>query len=122
MRIAARIACMLALLGFAPPAFVHHSAAPFDHDKVTTITGTVREFNWMNPHASFTVEVAAADGSVTLWSIEMNSPNNLVHDGWRRSTLKAGDKVTVRLNPLRDGRPGGWYLAIDLPDGRHLGP
>jgi hypothetical protein len=51
----------------------------------------------------------------------MNGPNNLVRAGWKRSTIKPGDKVTVTLNPLRDGRPGGWYLGITLADGRALG-
>jgi hypothetical protein len=50
----------------------------------------------------------------------MNGPSNLIHEGWKRSTLKPGDKVTVTINPLRDGRPGGWYVAITLPDGTTL--
>ena len=71
----------------------------------STITGTVTEFNWTNPHASFKVDVPNAAGKVESWAIEMNSPNNLVRDGWKRTTIKAGDKVTVKINPLRDGRP-----------------
>ena len=61
------------------------------------------------------------DGKTATWSIEMNGPNNLVRAGWKRTTIKAGDKVTVTVNPLRDGRPGGWYLGITLADGRTLG-
>jgi hypothetical protein len=109
-----------ALLG-AALAQAHHSSAPFDQQKTTTITGIVREFNWVNPHSSFKVEVTRADGAPEIWSVEMNSPNNLIRQGWKRTTLRPGDRVTVVLHPLRDGRPGGWYLAIDLPDGRHLG-
>jgi hypothetical protein len=110
-----------ALLAVASPAWVHHSGAMFDREKQTTITGTVTEFNWTNPHASFRVDVPNAQGKMESWAIEMNSPNNLVHSGWKRSTLKPGDKVTVKINPLRDGRPGGLYVGITLPDGKYLG-
>jgi len=87
----------------------------------STITGTVTQFNWTNPHASFRVDVADAAGKVESWAIEMNSPNNLIHQGWKRSTIKNGDKVTVKINPLRDGRPGGLYIGITLPDGKYIG-
>jgi Family of unknown function (DUF6152) len=111
-----------ALLAFATiVASAHHSGAMFDREKQVTITGTVTEFTWTNPHASFRIDVPNAEGKVESWAIEMNSPNNLVHAGWKRSTIKAGDKVTVKINPLRDGRPGGLYLGITLPDGKYLG-
>ncbi|HEU4626736.1 MAG TPA: DUF6152 family protein [Steroidobacteraceae bacterium] len=110
-----------ALLAFAAVASAHHSGAMFDREKEITITGTVTEFTWTNPHASFRVDVPNAEGKVESWAIEMNSPNNLVHAGWKRSTIKAGDKVTVKIHPLRDGRPGGLYVGITLPDGRYLG-
>lgn len=102
------------------PGWSHHSGAMFDRTKTTTITGTVSEFNWTNPHSSIKVEVTT-NGKTESWAIEMNSPNNLVREGWKRTTLKAGDKVTLTINPLRDGKPGGWYLGIRLPDGRQLG-
>ena len=109
------------ILAFSTPAFVHHSGAMFDREKVVTVTGTVTEFNWQNPHASFRVDVPNAKGQSESWAIEMNSPNNLVHIGWKRSSIKAGDKVTVKINPLRDGRPGGIYIGITLADGKYLG-
>ena len=109
------------ILAFSTPAFVHHSGAMFDREKVVTVTGTVTEFNWQNPHASFRVDVPNPKGQVESWAIEMNSPNNLVHIGWKRSSIKAGDKVTVKINPLRDGRPGGLYIGITLADGKYLG-
>jgi hypothetical protein len=110
----------MALL-FSAPALVHHSGAMFDREKVITITGTVTEFNWTNPHASFRLDVPNAAGKVESWAVEMNSPNNLVHLGWKRSSIKAGDKVTAKINPLRDGRPGGLYIGITLTDGKYLG-
>ena len=109
------------LLMVSTPAWVHHSGAMFDRSRTTTISGTVTEFNWTNPHSSFKVEVMNAEGKPEIWAIEMNSPNNLVREGWKRTSIKAGDKVTVTINPLRDGQPGGWYVGIVLPDGSHLG-
>ncbi len=120
-----QLAPIIAILGAifmvaSPPAWVHHSGAMFDRTRTIQITGIVTEFNWANPHSSFKVEVTGGGGKVETWAVEMNGPNNLVHEGWKRTTIKAGDKVTVTVNPLRDGRPGGWYVAIALPDGKSL--
>jgi hypothetical protein len=84
------------------------------------ITGTVKAFNWTNPHSSFSVEAPDASGAPALWAVEMNSPNNLIRQGWTRVTINPGDKVTAEVNPLRDGRPGGLYVGITLPDGKTL--
>jgi len=108
------------LLGVATPAWVHHSGAMFDATKEQTIVGTITEFNWTNPHSSFKVAVKNAAGKEDIWAIEMNSPQNLIPQGWKRTTLKQGDKVTVVVRPLRDGKPGGSYMSITLADGRTL--
>jgi Family of unknown function (DUF6152) len=121
MRSAVVVALTVVMLVMARPAWVHHSGAMFDRTKETKITGTVTEFQWTNPHASFKVDVLGDDGKTETWSIEMNGPNNLIRAGWKRTTIKPGDKVTVTINPLRDGRPGGWYLGITLADGKTLG-
>lgn len=109
------------LMAVSTPAYVHHSGAMFDRNKEITLTGTISEFTWMNPHSSFKVSVPNADGKAEVWAIEMNGPNNLVRLGWKRTTIKTGDKVTVTINPLRDGQLGGWYRGIKLPDGTMLG-
>jgi len=106
----------LLFLGVSPPAWVHHSGAMFDRTRTVDISGTVKEFLWINPHSSFKVET----GDAQIWAIEMNAVSTLVHEGWKRNTIKPGDKVTVTVNPLRDGRPGGLYVAIKLADGRVL--
>ncbi len=98
-------------------ADAHHSFAMFDQSKQVTVAGTVREFQWTNPHAFIEVE----DAQGKTWGIELNSPNNLVRQGWKRTILKSGDKISVTLNPLRDGRPGGLFNAVTLPDGKVLG-
>ena len=125
MKIFARAVISLAaacgLVVMAGAAQAHHSGAMFDRTKEVTITGTVKEFNWTNPHANFAVEVMKPDGSGELWGVEMNSPNNLVREGWTRTTIAAGDKVSVLINPLRDGKPGGVYVAVTLPSGRTIG-
>lgn len=109
-----------ALLGTAV-AFAHHSGAMFDSAKEQTLVGTISEFNWVNPHSSFKVNVKGPDGAEVVWAIEMNAPQNLVRQGWKRTTLKTGDKVTVVVHPLRDGKPGGSFVAITLADGTRLG-
>ncbi len=116
-----RLALGIALLGASAPAWVHHSGAMFDSAKEQTIAGTITEFNWVNPHSSFKVNVKGADGSDVVWAIEMNAPQNLVRQGWKRTTLKSGDKVSVVVHPLRDGQPGGSFVGITLADGTKLG-
>ena len=105
----------------ATSVFAHHSPVMFDRSKKQTITGTVKEFVWTNPHASIQVEVVNAQGGTDVWGVEMNSPNNLVKQGWKSTLLKGGDKVSVVGNPLRAGEHGLLFLSIKLPDGRVLG-
>ena len=64
--------------------------------------------------------VTGSDGKEVHWSIELNSPNNLKRQGWARSSLKAGDQVSVTLNPLRNGKTGGLFNSVVLPDGKVL--
>jgi hypothetical protein len=112
---------LLCLLAVVPPAFAHHSGAMFDTSRKVDVSGTIIDFNWSNPHANFKVNVEKPGGTSEVWAVEMNSPNNLVREGWKRTTLKPGDKVTVTVRPLRDGTPGGQYVSIVLADGRTLG-
>ncbi len=107
----------LALAG-APPAFAHHSFAMFDRDRQVTLTGTVHDFQWTNPHAWIEIDVPNAQGATDKWGIELNSPNNLARQGWRSNLLHPGDKVTVVLNPLRSGEKGGLFLQATLADGK----
>ena len=109
-------ALTLAALSTAPVA-AHHSFAMFDRAKTVVLKGTVLEFQWTNPHSW--IELDVANGPQTgKWGIELNSPNNLTRQGWRRSSLKAGDVVTVTINPLRDGKKGGLFNSVVLPDGK----
>jgi len=98
------------LLGAAAtPALSHHSFAMFDTRSEVTLSGTVREFQWTNPHGWLQLEAQGIE-----YSIELGSPNSMSRRGWRRTTFKPGDKVTAVINPMRDGSPGGALVyALD---------
>lgn len=114
------LAAVAPMLVIAPaPALAHHSFAMFDQTKIVTLEGTVGEFQWTNPHAFIELDVPNG-GKVTRWALELNSPNNLTRQGWHRTSVKPGDKVTIRANPLRSGKPGGLFLDLKFPDGKVL--
>jgi hypothetical protein len=110
----------LALALVAGPALAHHSFAMFDMKKEATVQGVVTDFRWTNPHAWMLVDAPGPNGSKVNWSFEMTSPNNLVLSGWRRSSLKPGDKVTVTYHPLQNGKSGGALVKVVLPDNKVL--
>ncbi len=105
----------------AVPVLAHHSFVMFDTSKKVTLTGTVTSFEWTNPHVYIEMDVPEEAGGVKHWSIELGSPSILRGSGWKHTSLKAGDKVTLTINPLKNGNPGGLLLQADLPDGRKLG-
>ena len=102
-----------ALAGPTAPADAHHSFAMFDPSKARTLKGTVKEFRWVNPHVSLFV-LAETTGAPEVWAVELTSPGNLTRLGWSRKSLKAGDKVLVEINPLRDGQHGGGFRKVTL--------
>jgi hypothetical protein len=108
-------------------AYAHHSTSAFDNEKVIKLEGTVTQVRWINPHASFKLEADASEGPDGLWTVEMTAPNALMRVGWKRTTLKEGDKVTVFINPLKnaitlnDGSQGGLYVGVITADGSTLG-
>ena len=99
----------------------HHSATMFDVAKVIEIKGKVKELQWTNPHIWIQIEVQPASGSKQEWSIEGGGPNSLSRNGWRPTTFKPGDEVTLRVNPMRDGSPGGLFVGAKFADGKTLG-
>jgi Family of unknown function (DUF6152) len=111
------------MVAWAPvgASYAHHSFAMFDQSKQVTLKGTVTEFQWANPHAWIHIDVPNADGLKESWQVELNSPNNLKRQGWKSSSVKPGDRVTLVLNPLKDGSKGGLFVSITLPDGTVLG-
>jgi hypothetical protein len=102
------------------PVWAHHSFTMFDMTKRITLTGTVTSFEWTNPHSYIEIDVPDEKGTVKHWSIELGSPSILMQSGWKFSTLKAGEKLTIVINPLKSGQNGGFLSQANLPDGRVL--
>jgi hypothetical protein len=115
IRIAAAGAALALAAGF--PAAAHHSFAMFDLKKEQSLTGTVKAFEWTNPHTWIHVDVPQADGTVGTYSVEGQSPNFWSRRGWSKNTVKPGDKVTVVIRPLKDGSKGGMFVRMTLPTG-----
>jgi hypothetical protein len=107
----------VAVAMYAVPAFAHHSFAMFDAEKRVTLEGTVKEFQWTNPHSWILMMVPNAQGADEQWAIEMGAPGGLARQGWLPKTLTPGMKVTATIHPLKDGTHGGQFMAVKLPDG-----
>jgi hypothetical protein len=102
------------------PSLAHHSPAMFDGSKQLTLTGTVRLFQWTNPHSYIQLVVKNDDGTEQEWPLEMGANVYLYDLGWRPSTVKPGDKLTVTVVPLRSGKPGGLLMEAKTADGKAL--
>jgi hypothetical protein len=113
------ILCSLISALLAVPAAAHHSGAMFDDKKTVTLSGTVKAFQWTNPHCWIQVLVPSQSGPVE-WSVEMGAPFEVYRTGLRPTTLKAGDKITVVIHPVRDGGRGGLYVSATGADGKPL--
>jgi hypothetical protein len=105
----------------ATPVVAHHSANMFDPQKEVVLDGTIKEFQWTNPHIWIQVSVPNAKGGVDEWSVEGGSPNLVGRQGWKRNSFKTGDKVVMKIHPMRSGEPGGSFMSATFPDGRTLG-
>lgn len=118
----AMIRCLsIAGLLVGAPVLAHHSFSMFDMGKEIELKGSVREFQWTNPHIWVQVLVTGADGKTVEWSIEGNSPSTLSRQGWSKRSLVPGEKVTMTVHPLRDGSPGGSVVKILREDGSLVG-
>jgi len=109
---------LTAALALTTPVLAHHSYTMFDRDKTITIQGTVRTWEMGNPHAYLWIYATSDNGERVLWGLEGPSPLILIRNGWGKNSVKPGDKVTVVLNPLKDGRNGGNLVKMTLEDGR----
>jgi hypothetical protein len=113
------LAAAASLIG-AASASAHHSMSMFDRDKTVVLDGTVKEFQWTNPHSWLDVIVPDAKGGSVVWGLELGSLNQLQRTGWKPVTLKAGDKVKVTLHPLKNGDTGGQLAEVTTEDGKTL--
>jgi hypothetical protein len=115
------LACIGLVAMTASSVAAHHSPVMFDRSVSKTLVGTVVQFTWTNPHSSIQLDVPNDKGGVDRWGVELGSPQSMARNGWRSNLLKAGDKVTVVVNPLKSGEFGGIFVSMELADGRKLG-
>jgi hypothetical protein len=108
------------VVGAAPWASAHHSHAMFDTSREVAVTGAVTSFVYRNPHVFLYVDVKDESGVVQNWAVEMSNISNMERRGIFASTIRIGDVVTVKVNPLKDGRAGGNYTSITTADGKTL--
>ncbi|MEO8100256.1 MAG: DUF6152 family protein [Acidobacteriota bacterium] len=101
--------------------WAHHSMAGFDRTQNMSLEGVVKEFSWQNPHSWIEIDVPGKDGKTVTWNVEMTAPAYLVRAGWKKTSLKPGDKVTIVGNPLKTGEPGALFVSVTLADGTKLG-
>ena len=105
-------------LGIVSPALPHHSHAMFDHVQRVTVVGTVTEYVYRNPHVFLYVDVEGENGDIVNYWVELSNLTNMIRRGVSQTTFRPGDKVSVNLHPLKDGRPGGSYITIVAADGK----
>lgn len=109
-----------AFLIAAFPVDAHHGNAAYDLDKPIVLKGIVTEFAWSNPHVQIYFDARSSKGHVVHWAAETVSPGMLVRQGWTKTELKPGDKITITLGPAKSGAPIGYALKIVLANGKEL--
>ena len=109
------------VVALAVPMAAHHSPAAFEPTKTVTLAGTIKEFRWQNPHSWIEIVVPNEKGQDVVWAVELTSPTYLIRSGWKSTTLKPGDKVTVVGRPLKSGEPGSAiFTSVTLASGQTL--
>lgn len=111
--------CILA--GYASTSFAHHAATMFDREQTIELSGEIVEFQWTSPHVWIQINVENESGELVEWSVEGSVPNRLYRAGWRPTTFKPGDRVTIQGAPMRNGAPAALFIGARLADGSTLG-
>ena len=115
-----RSAIALLLSVMAVSATAHHSTAEFDYTKQQTLKGTVKEVQWTNPHSFIQLLVPGKGKEPVEWAVEIGSPSINIAMGWKKTSVKAGDAVTMLISPARNGSPLGTLRKLTFEDGREL--
>jgi Family of unknown function (DUF6152) len=102
------------------PALAHHAFGHYDMNKMSEIEGTVHKYEWTNPHCWLFVDVASANGKPVTYGFELSSVGEMLRRGWKKTTVKYGDKVKVKFRPMRDGTPAGLLVSAEK-DGTVVG-
>ena len=110
-----------AVLMTVAPLVAHHGAASFDTEKEVTLKGAVTEWTWANPHCFLKFDAKDDTGMVRNWAVETGNPTDISPRGWRRTSFKAGDQITVTLQPVKNGAPVGRIRRVVLANGQTLG-
>lgn len=113
-----KIACAALAMLVAPTADAHHSFSQFDMRRLVTLTGTVREWTWANPHTWLHIEVRGRNGQPERWALVGSSPNMMSRWGWRASDIHSGDQIVIDVHPGRNGDPIGAMQTVFLANGR----
>lgn len=121
MRLARWPGATAALLFPCMAVLAHHSFGTFDLGREVTVEGVIKEFQFTNPHVWIQMIVPDGKGSDTEWSIEAGAPGMMIRAGWKSSTLKVGDRISLTMHPLKSGGPSGSLVKVTVPDGRILG-
>jgi hypothetical protein len=114
------IIAALGVLLVSVPLLAHHGAAALDTGKEITLKGTVTEWIWSNPHCFLQFDAKDDTGTVRNWAVETQNPTAMTQRGWSRTSFKAGDEVTVILEPVKNSQPIGRLLTVVLPNGQKL--
>jgi Family of unknown function (DUF6152) len=114
------VLALLATNVIVAPAFAHHSFGHYNMGEVTEIEGTVNKFEWSNPHCWLFVDVASASGAPVTYGFELQSVGEMLRRGWKKTTMKFGDKVKIKYRPMRDGTPAGLLVNAEK-DGQIVG-
>lgn len=110
----------LAALIVVAPARAHHSTAMFDQSKVTYLTGTVKQFEWINPHVWLHLTIVNANGQEATWSFEGGSTAQLTQLGWKPENFRVGAKVEIGFRPMKDGSRGGQIMNATPAGGQKV--
>ena len=119
-KLAVCIGMISAFFALGSPVLAHHGGSEYDTKNLKTLTGTVTEFNWSNPHCQILVDVKGDDGKTVNWSVETLAPAVLKRAGWSPQTLHAGDQVTLVIAPSKHGTPVGMIRKLQLANGKTL--
>ncbi len=119
-RMALAVVTVMGWLAASTASWAHHSTAEFDYTKTITVEGVVKEVQWTNPHSYLQVLAKGSDGATAQWGVEIGAPALNVRLGWRKDSVKTGDKVTLTMAPARDGRNFGTLRVLTHADGRKL--
>jgi hypothetical protein len=111
---------ILFALGIVTPVAAHHGAATFDTGKKLEMEATVTEWTWANPHCFLKFDVTDESGAVRHWIAETSNPPDMINRGWARNSFKAGERVTVTVEPVKNGAPVGRVLTVAFSNGRIL--